>query len=137
MNTDQQLMNALRQTMSAARRHPRGGQQPRGAGHILALLSTTTGMSQQQLADALEIRPQSVSEAAALLEERGYILRESSPADRRITLLRLTDAGRAHAEALALERAEHARQFFAPLTEEEKATLLSLLTRLTHTKERD
>lgn len=142
MNIDQELMKALKQTHAATRRRPQGCEERphgrhRGAGHILDLLSVENGVSQQQIAGALDIRPQSVSEAIATLEARGFIRKESSSADRRITLIYLTEEGQRHAAILAQEREAHARRFFSVLTEEEKTTLMTLLTKLNTTKECD
>ncbi|MBQ8554839.1 MAG: MarR family transcriptional regulator [Clostridia bacterium] len=141
MNIDQQLMKHLKQTLASVRRHPHGDPEHhgrhRGAGHILDLLSIENGVSQQQIAGALCIRPQSVSEAIATLEARGFIRKESSAADRRITLIYLTEEGQRHAAILAREREAHAQRFFSVLRDDEKATLLTLLTKLNTTKECD
>ena len=140
MNLEQQLMHSLRRTMSAMRRHPRGHGghhhgKPRGFGHILELLAAGDGVSQQQLADRLGIRPQSVSEAVTLLEKRGFARKEASEKDRRVTLIYITGEGRAHAAELAGERKDHAERFFAVLTREEKETLLNLLNKLNAERE--
>jgi DNA-binding MarR family transcriptional regulator len=63
------------------------------------------------------------------LEDLGYIERRRDPADRRRHVVELTDAGR-----VALERAERAQEglgdeLFAALSDEERATLRSLLSR--------
>ncbi|MBQ3076805.1 MAG: MarR family transcriptional regulator [Clostridia bacterium] len=135
MNMEEQLMHQLKRACAALRRHPRGpeGQPlppPRGFGHILALLSREDGISQQQIAERLGIRPQSVSEAVTLLEERGYVLKEASPTDRRVTLVFLTVAGLIHAEQLAEERKLQAQRFFSVLDEAEKQQLLQLLCKV-------
>lgn len=140
MTIEQQLMKSLKQALAAARRHPHGGHhhgRHRGAGHILDLLSESTGVSQQQIADALDIRPQSVSEAIAALEKQGFIRKEISAADRRMTLIYLTGEGQRHAQELAQERKAHAIRFFSALSDEEKETLLTLLTKINTEKERD
>jgi DNA-binding MarR family transcriptional regulator len=59
----------------------------------------------------------------------GYVERRRDPADRRRHVVELTDEGRA-----ALERAERAQEsigdeLFAALSEDERATLRSLLSR--------
>jgi DNA-binding MarR family transcriptional regulator len=63
------------------------------------------------------------------LEDMGYIERRRDPADRRRHVVDLTDEGQA-----ALERAERAQEsigdeMFAALSDEERATLRSLLSR--------
>ena len=105
---EMELMRLLKQSHALARRHPRGerggeGCRSRGAGHILELLTERSGVSQQTIADALGVRAQSASEALAMLEGQGFIRREASPCDRRVTLIHLTDAGRVHAAELVQE----------------------------------
>ena len=141
MTKEQQLMRTLLRACASVRRqpHPTDGQsnspRPRGFGHILDLLVENNGMSQQQLAGSLYIRPQSISEAIGILESRGYIRKEASPADRRVTLIHITDEGRAYAAVLAEERRQHAQQFFSVLTEEEKNSLMEILSKLDRTQE--
>lgn len=142
MTLNARLMHTLMRTCAAARRHPpcRGEEappRPRGFGRMLDALSRHSGVSQQQLAESLGIRPQSVSEAIAILESQGCIRKEVSPADRRVTLIHITDAGVQRAGEIAAERQRHAEQFFSPLTDAEKETLLALLAKLTDTKEGD
>lgn len=138
---EQELMRLMKQSHALARRRPQEGQEGcgrrRGAGHILDLLTESSGVSQQVIADRLGIRPQSVSEAIALLEERGFIRREADAHDRRVTLIHITEAGRIHAADLAQERKTHAEQFFSVLTEEEKETLQALLKKINTERERD
>lgn len=133
MNVDQQLMHYLKRACASSRRHLHGfhGHHPpnRGFGHILEFLTQNDGVSQQLIADALELRPQSVCEAITVLEERGYIRKENSAKDRRVTLIYLTEPGRIRAAELAQERKEHAEWFFSVLSSKEKAELLALLTK--------
>lgn len=141
MTLDQRLMHTLMRTCAAARRAPSAGEdapcRPRGFGRLLHALAENSGVTQQHLADSLGIRPQSVSEAIASLESQGCVRRESNPADRRSVLIHITDAGRIRAQEIAVERKRHAESFLAPLNDDEKETLLALLTRLTDTKEED
>ena len=138
--SDFELMKQLNRTCALARRKPKraegGGKHKRQAfGHLLDLLMAQDGMSQQQLADALGIRPQSVSEAVAILEERGLIRREKSPTDGRKTLIFITPAGVARREDAANSRRAHAEAFFAPLSAAEKETLGVLLHKLSQAEE--
>jgi DNA-binding MarR family transcriptional regulator len=66
-----------------------------------------------ELAERLGVSQQAASKSLADLERRGYVRRESDPADARLRRARLTDraqgaiaAGRTHRAALAAELAE-------------------------------
>lgn len=141
MTKEQQLLRSLMRACASVRRHPHHPDghphhaKPRGFGHILDLLTQESGISQQQIADALHIRPQSISEAIGILESRGCIRKETSPTDRRVTLIHITEEGRAHAAVLAEEHRQHAQRFFSVLTEEEKDSLLQILSKLGSTQE--
>jgi DNA-binding MarR family transcriptional regulator len=66
----------------------------RGQGRILSLLKLQDGVSTKDLAYLLGIRVSSLNELLAKLERGGYILREQSEADGRVSLVKLTDKGR-------------------------------------------
>lgn len=101
-----------------------------GAFRILDKLSETEGISQTALADALEIRPQSVSEAVRALAAKGWVKKELCGEDRRAVRVFLTEEG-AIARAEMQEMREHrAQKKFGNLTEDEKAELLRLLRKL-------
>lgn len=101
-----------------------------GAFRILDKLSETEGISQTALADALEIRPQSVSEAVRALAAKGWVKKELCGEDRRAVRVFLTEEG-AIARAEMQEMREHrAQKKFGNLTEDEKAELLRLLKKL-------
>jgi DNA-binding MarR family transcriptional regulator len=63
------------------------------------------------------------------LQRRGYIVRAPHPSDRRKLLIAITDAARSVVDAMLprIHAASHA--VFAPLTEQERATLIDLLGR--------
>ena len=82
------------------------------------------------LADSLRIAPRSATEVADGLEARGLVERAADPADRRAVLLRLTDAGRAIRDEVAVARAADARTFFGRLGAEDRAALARLLREL-------
>lgn len=66
----------------------------RGQGKILRILSAQGDMSQKDLQDTLGIQPGSMSEIAAKLENKGYLVRVRDEADKRKILLSITDQGR-------------------------------------------
>ena len=103
---------------------------PRGYGHILELLSKYNGLTQQQVAQMLGIRPQSASEAVATLEEQGLIVKSPNPQDKRSVLLHITPEGRDRQAQMLEERMQNACRIFASLNEEEKHTLQCLLEKV-------
>lgn len=103
---------------------------PRGYGHILDLLSENSGLTQQQIAQALGIRPQSASEAVISLEEQGLIEKSPNPQDRRSFLLHITLSGLDRQREMQEERLKNAKRILAPLNKEEKDTLQHLLQKV-------
>jgi DNA-binding MarR family transcriptional regulator len=96
---------------------------------LLSYLHAGAPALQQQLCEALWLDPNNCVLLLNELEDLGYIERRRDPADRRRHVVELTDAGR-----VALERAERAQEglgdeLFAALSDEERATLRSLLSR--------
>ncbi|MBQ9057725.1 MAG: MarR family transcriptional regulator [Atopobiaceae bacterium] len=65
----------------------------RGQGRVLALLASTSEISQRELSYLLDMRQQSLSELLVKLEDKGYITRERSVEDGRVLVVRLTDEG--------------------------------------------
>ncbi len=59
----------------------------------LALLAERGSMSQRQLADITHVNPTIMVKLVDSLEERGWVVRERNPDDRRSYALRLTDLG--------------------------------------------
>ena len=134
-NTD--IYRMLVRTAGMARRMPANvdGDRERpkqwhGYGHILDTLSFDVGMSQQQIASAIGIRPQSISEALSVMEERGLVRREPSEQDKRVTLVYLTEHGAARRSELSAHREYKAEHFLCCLDDNEKDTLYSILKKL-------
>lgn len=98
---------------------------------LLSYLNSGAPALQQQLCEALWLDANNCVLLLNELEDLGYVQRRRDPADRRRHVVELTEAGRT-----ALERAEAAQEslgdeLFAALSEEERATLRSLLGRAT------
>ncbi len=96
---------------------------------LLSYLRAGAPALQQHLCEALWLDPNNCVLLLNEVEDLGYIERRRDPADRRRHVVDLTDEGRA-----ALERAERAQEsigeeMFAALSDEERATLRSLLGR--------
>ena len=96
---------------------------------LLSYLRSGAPALQQQLCEALWLDANNCVLLLNELEDLGYIERRRDPTDRRRHVVELTEEGRA-----ALERAERAQdslgdELLAALSDEERATLRSLLSR--------
>ena len=98
-----------------------------GRGRVLRLLALQSPISQKELAYLLGIRSQSLAEQLSKLEDEGLVERHRDPADRRTSIVDLTDLGR---ESLDAEAEIPVDDPFAVLTDEEKEQFASLLDRL-------
>ena len=97
----------------------------------LQILSCTgREVNQRELEQALRLKAPTVNGIVGRLEEKGYILRRTSPADGRCRLVSLTEEGRALVETFRAALEETDRLFAADLTEQEQAQLRSLLLRI-------
>jgi MarR family transcriptional regulator, temperature-dependent positive regulator of motility len=88
------------------------------------------GLQQQQLCEALWLDPNNCVLLLNELEDMGYVERRRDQADRRRHVVAITDEGR-----VALERAERAQEeigdeLLSALSDEERETLRSLLSRV-------
>lgn len=98
--------------------------------HLIALLQEKNGQSQKDLAEALHIRPSSLSELLSKLEQHGFVERKVNEEDKRVTDVFLTDEGKEKAQEIRQHRSEFVENLFNTFSEEEKQTLLSLLAKL-------
>ena len=101
-----------------------------GVGRALSILNDCGGMNQAQLAKELDIRPQSLSELIGKLEADGYITKQQSHADKRQTIVSITEKGRSRVADIREKHRKEAEDFLAALSEEEKDTLYCLLKKL-------
>ncbi len=102
------------------------GSKKRGQESIVTLISQHPGITQKELAEALNIQPASVSELLMKLEKKGLVLREKDECDRRSVKVQLTKDG----QALIAEPAEEIPDPFQVLSAEEQEQLRSLLEKL-------
>lgn len=107
------------------------GKRPRGRGRILSILKDSDGITQREIAERLDIRPQSLSEALALLEDDGLARKEANPSDKREMLVYITEEGLITEQRLRESREKRAAEYLSILSSEEKATLFSILSKLT------
>ena len=100
----------------------------RGQGRVLALLSAKPETTQRELSYVLDMRPQSLSELLFKLEEKGYITREKSANDARVTVVKLTEAGAAAAPNV--DDIAHQADALSCLDENEREELEALVDKV-------
>lgn len=104
----------------------------KGQYHCLFVLENIEDVTQKELAELLHIRPTSVSELLSRLEQKGWVRRTASEADKRIILVSLTDEGKAEAKRARIESALVHREMLSALTTEEKETFYCILEKIKH-----
>jgi DNA-binding MarR family transcriptional regulator len=109
-------------------RHGPLGNIHRGQGRVLALLKIKPEISQKEMAQILDMRPQSLGELLEKLERNGYITREHSAEDHRIMNVKLTEAGKELLEQNTEQ--SFSEDLFNRLNEEEKSQLNDFLDRI-------
>ena len=92
---------------------------------VMALgeLQDVEAMSQQELARRLGLEKSTVSRLAATLEQRGWIVRERTPVNRRFYNLQLTGEGRTVADRVGTELQAHHERLLGALTPAEREAL--------------
>ena len=97
---------------------------------ILAALSDFGPLAQYELATRLDVQQSHLVGYVDLLEQQGFVQRERDPEDRRRQNVRLTESGRELWRRLQ-RVAEHSQtEFLDALSELERETLLTLLSRV-------
>lgn len=98
----------------------------------LGVLARHGTMRLRDLTDHLHIAARSTTEVVDALEDRGLVERVQDPADRRATLVALTDAGTSTAAAIQDARDAEAQAFFGALDESDREHLTRILEKLQH-----
>ena len=83
-----------------------------------------------ELAQRLHVVPRAVTPVVDALEDADLLRREVDPGNRRCTLLELTDHGRTMCHRLNELRARATGELFAPLSDDQRHTLLELLDKV-------
>jgi DNA-binding MarR family transcriptional regulator len=89
----------------------------------LTVLERRSGLSTAELARNAFVTDQSAADMVGVLEDRGLLLRDADPADRRRRVLCLTDDGRALLTRLREEVAAVEARMLSPLTADEAEDL--------------
>jgi DNA-binding MarR family transcriptional regulator len=105
------------------------GFHPREFG-LMTVMAKRPGITQQELASLARVDPSSMVALLDDLEARGIAERRIDPADRRRRSVHLTAKGQEQMQVLQREARKAAKTFLEPLTEEERASLNTLLRKL-------
>jgi len=97
---------------------------------ILSRLARHPGIDQVSLAGLAAIDTSTGATVCARLEEKGLLLREVLPHNRRQRALRITDAGQALLDGLEAGAQRLRQRLLAPLSTQEQAVFMDLLARL-------
>jgi DNA-binding MarR family transcriptional regulator len=87
-------------------------------------------ISMREISDALHVSPRTVTDMTDGLEARRLVARHAHPADRRVTLVHLTDEGREQLAAAAAGAERNARAAVSGLSAADQQTLRRLLDQI-------
>ena len=127
---DIELLDLIRSCENIIKRSRRDISVPKGNGRIMHAISENDGVSQAELAELLDIRPQSLTRVLLQLEEDGYIERKRSSSDGRALSVFITEKGADYHKMLRENRKERAHRIFSSLTGEEKGSLVKALRKV-------
>lgn len=102
MQTKEQLLQEITNNMSSIRRlmvtcmvRMDGEEQlPPSQGELLFIVSHEGPISSTELAKAMQLTPGAITQLVESLERAGLVERKPSPADRRVTLINISNTGR-------------------------------------------
>jgi len=97
---------------------------------VLISLKSQQLRNQRELAEAVGIREATLTHHLNAMDEQGLITRRRDPANRRVHLVELTDAGEAAFDRLRGAAAAFDKQLRAGFSDDEVADLEALLSRL-------
>jgi len=97
---------------------------------LLAIMDEGTRATQAAIADAMMLDPSRLVALLDSLEERGMVVRQRDPQDRRRHVVSITEPGRVELARLRAILGELEDEFFAPLDAAGRATLHPILVAL-------
>jgi DNA-binding MarR family transcriptional regulator len=99
---------------------------------ILSVLDRLPGLSQAELARMIKVERMTAGINAKRCVEKGLVVRETVPGDRRKFALHLTDAGRVELRAIRKRIPLHENRLAQRITAEERQQLIALLDKVGH-----
>ena len=105
--------------------------QYREQSHLLLLIAENDGVIQRDLAVEMDVRPSSMTEMLAKMEQLGLIRREQDEKDQRVMHIFLTEQGKIAAEESKKSNAQLTERLFDGLSAEEMEEMLHLTEKLT------
>lgn len=102
----------------------------RGQPHVLALLWERNGLTQKDIAEALGLRPPTVTMILRRMEKAGLLRREADTRDMRVVRVYLTEKGQSLRKSVEEINEMMERECFSGLTPEEKLLLRRFLIRI-------
>ena len=97
---------------------------------LLAMLGEGARETQSTIADALDLDPSRLVALLDSLEERGLVIRQRDPHDRRRHVVNITQEGKRQLQRLRSITRRLEDEFFAPLTDDQRDEFHELLLRL-------
>lgn len=88
------------------------------------------GVNQRDLEKELRLKPSTINGIVSRLEEKGFVVRRTSPSDARCRLVSLTEAGQTQAEAFEAILDGVGQRYAMCYTGEERETMVKLLARM-------
>jgi len=102
---------------------------------LLSFLDQQQSATVSQLAEALHVKPSSVTVMLDRLENNGLIVRSREQQDRRVVQISLSGAGRQVLEEARQQRRQVLKGYLQKLNEEEQQFLLAILEKMARNEE--
>lgn len=107
----------------------------RGQAPIMGLINTYDGMSQKEMAQALNLSPATVTVTLKRMEKAGLIVREMDTKDQRILRVHLSEQGKAMCQKGEEQCRNVSEELLNGFTEQEAAQLRGYLQRIAENME--
>lgn len=135
--TREDLLQTLIQQMMAVMRHVRHSTAPDEPMlsptqvHLLLIISNRKdGISVKDLAERANVTPGAVTQFTNVLVEKGLVMREGDPIDRRVVILKPTQFAKEQFERMRKAHLESFRRLFEVLPDDELTQLVALITKI-------